>query len=206
MPSRQESRSVVLQMGVSLDGFVAGQPDASGLSTPVFARSAQQAPDVDGGWGLPPEDPELTQRKLAWLRDTGTHIMGRVTYEQMATFWPTATDDYAAPMNEIPKVVFSQTLERADWPDSRIARGNLADEIARLKREPGGDIIAWGGARFAQSLARLGLVDEYRIVIHPIALGNGLPLFTNLAAPLRLKLIDASTYEGGTAVHVYQPL
>jgi hypothetical protein len=78
--------------------------------------------------------------------------MGRVTYQEMAQHWPTSSDAYAVPMNELPKVVFSKTLERADWPDSRIARGDLADEIATLTHEAGGDIIAWGGATFLQSL------------------------------------------------------
>jgi dihydrofolate reductase len=86
--------------------------------------------------------------------------MGRVTYEQMAGHWPTATDDYAAPMNDIPKVVFSKTLPTADWAGSRIARGDLTQEIAALKSEPGGDIIAHGGAAFVQALSKLGLIDE----------------------------------------------
>ena len=114
------------------------------------------------GWGLPPDDPSLKERKLGWMQDIGLHLMGRNTYEEMAGFWPTSDDPYAAPMNEIPKVVFSRTLERADWPDSRIARGALADEIAALKRESRKDLLAWGGATFAQSLSRLGLVDESR--------------------------------------------
>jgi dihydrofolate reductase len=78
-------------------------------------------------------------------------------------------------MNEIPKVVFSRTLAHADWRDSRIARGDLAEEITALQREPGKDMLAWGGAEFAQSLSRLGLVDEYRLILQPVALGQGLP-------------------------------
>jgi dihydrofolate reductase len=147
-------RTLILSMGVSLDGLVA-RPGRYGA----------------GGWGLPREDPALKERKLGWLRDTGLHLMGRKTYEEMAEFWPTSDDAYAAPMNDIPKVAFSGTLEHAEWPDSRIARGDLAEEIAQLKREPGKDMIAWGGAAFAQSLTRLGLVDEYRSaalhVYHP---------------------------------------
>jgi dihydrofolate reductase len=181
-------RKLVLQMGVSLDGLVA-LPGRHGA----------------GGWGLPPEDPALKERKLEWLRDTGLHLMGRVTYEEMAEFWPTSDDAYAAPMNDIPKVVFSGTLERAEWADSRIAGGDLAEEIAELKREPGKDMIAWGGATFAQSLTRLGLVDEYRLVLQPVALGDGLPLFKDLTAPLRLELVDAQTYNTGAALHVYRP-
>ena len=75
------------------------------------------------------------------------HLMGRVTYEEMVSHWPSSDSDYAAPMNEIPKVVFSKTLAEANWPDSQIARGDLAEEIVRLKGEPGLDMIAWGGAR-----------------------------------------------------------
>jgi len=181
-------RKLVLSMGVSLDGLVA-RPGRFGA----------------GGWGLPPDDPALKSRKLEWMRDVGLHLMGRNTYEEMAEFWPTSDDDYAAPMNEIPKVVFSRTLERADWPDSRIARGDLADEIAELKREPGKDMLAWGGAAFAQSLSSLRLVDEYRLILQPVALGEGLPLFKDLTAPLRLELVDAHTYDTGAALHVYRP-
>jgi dihydrofolate reductase len=108
-------------------------------------------------------------------------------------------------MNEIPKVVFSKTLQSAEWADSQIARGDLAEEIARLKREPGADLIAHGGATFAQALARLGLVDEYRLVIHPTALGNGLALFNDLPAPLHLELIEAHRYRTGAVGHIYRP-
>jgi dihydrofolate reductase len=131
--------------------------------------------------------------------------MGRTTYQEMAEFWPTSDDAYAAPMNDIPKVVFSKTLEHAEWPDSRIARGDLAEEIAALKRETGKDMIAWGGAAFAQSLSRLRVVDEYRLVLQSVALGDGLPLFEGLTAPLRLELVDAQTYNTGAALHVYRP-
>ena len=88
----------------------------------------------------------LTQRKLGWMDDIGLRLMGRATYEETAGFWLVADDAYPAPMNEIPKVVFSSTLERAEWAESRIARGDPAEEIASLKREPGKDMLAWGGA------------------------------------------------------------
>lgn len=85
--------------------------------------------------------------------------MGRITYVGMAAHWPTATDDFAGPMNTIPKIVFSQTLDRADWVETRIARGDLTDEITALKQQSGGDLIAHGGATFVQELSRRGLVD-----------------------------------------------
>src|SRR5213595_3520467 len=123
----------------------------------------------------------------------------------MAAVWPTSDRDFARPMNEIPKVVFSRTLERADWPETRIADGDLSEEIERLKREPGNDLIAYGGATFDQALTRLGLVDEYRLMVQPAALGAGLPLFKDLPAPLHLELIEATTYSTGVAIHVYRP-
>lgn len=181
-------RKLVLSMGVSLDGLV-----------------ARPKPFGAGGWGLPPEDPALKERKLGWFSNVDLHLMGRNTYEEMARFWPVSDDPYAAPMNDIPKVVFSSTLERGDWADTRIARGDLATEISELKGQPGNELLAWGGAAFAQSLSRLGLVDEYRLILQPVALGAGLPLFNELATPLRLELVDAETYSTGAALHVYRP-
>jgi dihydrofolate reductase len=181
-------RKLVLMMGVSLDGLVAR---AGGFGA--------------GGWGVPPEDPALKARKLDWLRDAGLHLMGRVTYGEMGGFWPTSDDEYAKPMNDIPKVVFSKTLTRADWPQSSIARGDLAEEINALKRGSGQDLIAWGGAAFAQSLSALRLVDEYRLVLQPVALGDGLPLFAGLTAPFVLDLIEARAYADGAVLHVYRP-
>jgi dihydrofolate reductase len=124
--------------------------------------------DKSHPWSEGSEEDEAFKR---WILDSvwaaGAHLMGRVTYEEMAAFWPTSTSEYAAPMNVIPKVVFSRTLQHADWPETRIARGDLAEEIARLKREPGNDLIAYGGATLDQALSRLGLVDEYRLMIQP---------------------------------------
>jgi dihydrofolate reductase len=180
-------RRLILQTSVSIDGYVAAL-DGSHPWT-----EAGDGDDAVGRWILDS------------VRAAGAHLMGRVTYEEMAAFWPTSDSDFAAPMNEIPKVVFSKTLERADWPETRIARGDLADEIGRLKREPGNDLIAYGGATFDQALSRLGLVDEYRLMIQPAALGAGLPLFGDLPAPLHLELVEAATYATGLAVHVYRP-
>jgi dihydrofolate reductase len=179
-------RKVIVAMSMSLDGYVAPVEGAADHRT---LR----------------EDPELKQIKLDWLRQVGTHAMGRVTYDEMAAHWPTSTDEYAAPMNDLPKVVFSKTLERADWSNSRVASGDIAEEISALRGEPDGDIIAWGGARFAQELSRHGLVDEYRLVINPVALGNGLPLFKDLSKPLDLQLVEARPFATGAALHVYRP-
>ena len=117
-PNMTEGASrIVLMMGISLDGFVAVS-NGTGL-TPV----------MEGG-ELPPEDPELTKTKLDWIWEAGAHLMGRNTYEEMASYWPTSSHEYAAPMNEIPKIVFSKSLKRADWP----SRGS--PEVTSRRRSP----------------------------------------------------------------------
>jgi dihydrofolate reductase len=182
-------RRVLLQMGLSVDGIVAGGP-----------RGTSEA-------GAPDEDETVRRWKIESLHEVGTHIMGRVTYEQMAGHWPhNGPAEYADLMNNVPKVVFSKTLTNAEWKESRIARGDLSEEIARLKSEPGKDIMAHGGARFVQALARQDLVDEYRLVIRPVALGSGMPLFKDLLAPLRLRLVDSRAFADGTTICVYQPV
>jgi dihydrofolate reductase len=186
MAKGHHMRPVVLQFGLTLDGFIHGDKGYE-------------------DWGLPPEDEEVVEWKAASLRQAGTHIMGRVSYEAMASVWPTSTGIYADLMNKIPKVVFSKTLARADWAESRIASGDLVEDIERLKREPGGVILAHGGATFVDALIRNGLIDEYRLVIHPVVIGHGTGLFGGLGEPLRLNLVEARTFPSGTAIHVYQP-
>ena len=180
------TRPVVVQMGVTLDGFMHG------------ARGYED-------WGLPPEDDDVVAWKVASLRQAGTHIMGRTSYEIMASVWPTATGVYADVMNDIPKVVFSRTLTHADWPQSRIADGDLSADIDRLKREPGGVIVAHGGATFIDALIEQNLVDEYRLVIHPVVIGHGTGLFTALREPLRLDAVETLTFPNGTMIHTYRP-
>jgi dihydrofolate reductase len=176
---------LVLQMGISIDGYVSGGPHED------FGRGA-------------PEHPDVVARKMAWVAHAGVHAMGRVTYEAMAEFWPTSTSEYARPMNEIPKVVFSRTLTRADWPTTTIASGDFAEEVAKLKAQPGGDVIAYGGYTFAQALTRAGLVDEYRLITRPVALGSGEPMFKDLPQERRLDLIEATPYPDGTIISVYR--
>jgi dihydrofolate reductase len=182
-------RRVLLQMGISVDGIVAGGPQNVGKP------------------GLPDEIEAVRAWKLESLHQVGTHIMGRVTYEEMAAHWPFhGPAEYADAMNNTPKVVFSATLEKAEWKESRIASGDLAAEIARLKNEPGKEIMVHGGAMFVQGLSRLGLIDEYRLVIRPVALGSGMPLFKDLLEPLSLKLVESNPFTDGTVIQVYQPV
>ena len=178
-------RQVTLQMGISLDGYLASDRQHPGVAVP--------------------EDTELVSLKLDRVAKAGAHLMGRTTYLEMASYWPHSEHPYAAPMNGIPKIVFSRTLSEASWPTTRIARGDLAAEIAALKQEPGGDVIAHGGASFASALAARGLIDEYCLVIQPVAVGGGQALFAELSAPLRLELVDARSFTCGVVVHVYRP-
>lgn len=171
-------RKVILQMTISIDG-------------------------VANVGGRAPEDPELKAIKLALLSRAGCHIMGRTTYEEMRQHWPYSDDPYAAPMNGLPKVVFSRTLTEAPWETSRIAGGDLAQEIASLKREPGGDIIAWGGAMFAHALIAANVIDEYRLVVNPVIAGAGLSVFRPFAGPVAVELTEARAFESGAVLHVY---
>jgi dihydrofolate reductase len=179
-------RKVILSMSMSLDGYVA---------------SDRQHP------GALPEDDELVQWKLEWISGAGAHLMGGTAYREMASFWPDSPHPYAAVMNDIPKVVFSTSLsdDEATWPTTRVARGDLATEIAAIKEEEGPDVIAWGGAEFASSLVAGDLIDEYRLAIQPVAVGTGNPLFGQLPATQYLDLGEVKSFACGAVVHTYTP-
>jgi dihydrofolate reductase len=179
-------RRLILQMQCSLDGFVGG-------------------PNGELDWIFPDFDEESAQWEVGKLWQAGAHLMGGATYRDMAAHWPSSTEPYAAPMNQIPKVVFSESLKAADWAETRIISGDLSQEISQLKQGPGGDLLAHGGARFAQSLVRSGLIDEYRLMVHPVALGRGLRLFPDLEVPLRLMLTEAITFKTGMIVQILYP-
>jgi dihydrofolate reductase len=119
-------------------------------------------------------------------------------------------------MNEIPKAVFTKkgfkgsdpgykaSAAAVSWAEARVFDGDLAEEIKKLKAEPGKPIVAIGGAGFMRSLIEMGLIDEYHLPIHPVALGSGLPIFTDLATPRYLKLVDVKAFPGGVVVHIYR--
>jgi dihydrofolate reductase len=178
--------NIVLQMGMSIDGQVSGGPEV----------------DVTGI----PEHPDVVAQKLAWITKARAHAMGRQTYQDMSKAWPGSTNRYAQPMNDIPKVVFSKTITEAEatWPTTTIANGDLTVEIADLKAQPGGDVIVYGGYTFAQALARADLIDVYHLIIQPVALGSGHPLFKDLEVGRRLELVDAITYPDSTIITSYR--
>ena len=176
-------RKVTLGMQVSLDGYVA---------------------TVDGGldWAFASFDAELGASAIEALSQLDTVLLGRANYEEQAAAWPNREGPMADIMNAMHKIVFSKTLEKVEWVNSRRATGSPAEEIAQLKQQPGKDIGVAGGAKFAQSLSKQGLIDEYRLTIHPVALGSGMPLF---AAPLKLKLVSSRPLSSGVVVATYQP-
>lgn len=185
-------RKLVLKMSMSLDGFVAG-------------------PNGEMDWALRTRSKDSAAWVLDTLRWAGLHAVGRCSYQAWTSYWPQSTDPMAAPMNDIPKVVFThqQSLRLparlGNWSTAHIANGDLADEIRRLKNQSGNYVLAQGGVGFARSLVRLGLIDEYRLVIHPVALGAGRPLFSDVPGPLDLQLVDSEVFASGVAAQVYRP-
>ncbi|MCA1709747.1 MAG: dihydrofolate reductase family protein [Actinobacteria bacterium] len=142
---------------------------------------------------------------LSWTVETvsnaGAHLMGATTYAVMAAHWPGASGPFAKPMNELPKVVFSDSLTSADWGETTIVAGDLAEAIMRLKQERSdGYLLAHGGARFARSLIETGLIDEYRHLIHPAVLGAGERIFL---APLTIEPMTTTVFSGGAVAHVF---
>ena len=180
-------RRRILQMQMTLDGFV-GKPDG------------------DVMWAFPGFDDEYAAWGAGDLAKAGLHLMGRVTYGEMASHWPTSTEPYAAPMNDIPKIVFSRTLETTDWPVTTILRGDMANEIRRLKQEPGRDLLAHGGATFARSLIETGEIDFYRLIVHPVVLGDGRRIFPTSETPQRFQLVDIKTFRTGVVAKTLEPV
>ncbi|RDS79644.1 dihydrofolate reductase [Dyella monticola] len=208
-------RKLVLKMSVSLDGFVAG-------------------PNGELDWIFRSSSADSRERLVDTLREAGVHIMGSCSYYDMAAFWPFSDTPFTASMNDIPKIVFSKTgikdgtrVDRTaeaeagltkgrpsvtptaavlkSWAEPTVARGDLAEEILRLKEQPGDFILAHGGVRFAQSLIASGLIDEYRLAIHPVLLGQGQRLFGGRYSTADLHLVSATPYSGGIVGVVYRP-
>jgi dihydrofolate reductase len=200
-------RKLILKMSTSINGFVGG---------PKGELDWMMA--IDGGGS------KAWQLARAW--DASLHIMGRKSFDDMKSLWPVSDDDYAKPMNTIPKAYFSHggakdggappAPKGADagekgkgniesWNDAPCLTGDLAVEIRKLKEEDGKPIIAWGGAGFARSLIRTGLIDEYQFLVYPVALPAGLEIFSKLDAPLRLRLAAVEGFDDGVVAKTLHP-
>jgi dihydrofolate reductase len=205
MPKESAVRELILKMFMSVDGFV-GRVDGD--------RNWMINPDpVAKAWGI----------ERAW--NSSLHVMGSRTFREMALYWPTSTDGYAAPMNQIPKAVFSKQgaaiLEAArrapdepdalqpgaeSWTQAHVASGDLVAEVARLKAQDGKPMFAYGGAAFARSLIAHGLVDQFELMIVPLVLGEGAPIFTELTQPRRLTLVSSTAFPKGSIAQIYRPV
>jgi len=164
----------------------------------------------DGEFDWPNVDDEFNQYSVANLNDTGLIVFGRVTYEGMAGYWTTAAamdgDPITTPlMNEIPKAVVSSTLREATWNNSTLINGDVVTEISNLKSQPGKPIGIFGSPSLTFSLIEKGLVDELRLMIHPVALGSGKSIFTTMTGRLTLDLLRTTTFESGNVLLTYRP-
>jgi dihydrofolate reductase len=187
---RTAMRKIILMMSVSLDGFFEG-------------------PERELDWHL--VDDELHRHFNDELRAMGAFLSGRVTYELMAGYWPTADLDpsstapeveFAGIWRDMPKVVFSRTLQRAD-PNTTIMRDVVVEEIMELRAQPGGDLVL-GGANLAAAFMRHDLIDEYRLYVHPVLIGRGRPLFQPSDATMSLRLEETRTFGNGVVLLRYQ--
>ena len=183
-------RKIILMMSVSVDGFIEG-------------------PDRELDWHM--VDDELHSHFNEQLSAMGAFLNGRVTYELMARFWPTADTnpsstgpmvEFARIWRDMPKIVFSRTLERADW-NTTVVRDVIAEEIQELKAQPGGDLVL-GGADLAAAFMRHDLIDEYRLYVHPIVIGQGKPLFQPSDTKINLRLAETRTFGNGVVLLRYQ--
>jgi dihydrofolate reductase len=174
-------RKVVLGMNITIDGFIGG-------------------PNGELDWMFPQFSPGYIRSTSEMLREIDTFLMGRVAYEGMAPHWPNSTDEIAPIMNNAVKYVFSTTLTELTWSNARLVSGDPAKLIAELKEQDGKAIGIAGGSRFARPIVEAGLVDVYRLAVHPVALGGGLRLFTG---PCSLTLAQSQTFDSGLIVNTY---
>lgn len=182
-------RRVILFNMVTVDGFFAG-------------------PNGEIDWHR--VDEEFNEFAAEQLDTAGGLIFGRVTFQLMASYWPTdgvIKDDpiIAAKMNGIPKIVFSRTLQKVEWNNTKLVKENAAGEISRLAQQPGKDLFIFGSADLASTLTPLGLIDEYRIIVNPVVLGTGKPLFKGVQQKFDLKLVKNKLFKNGNILLYYQP-
>jgi dihydrofolate reductase len=184
-------RKVILGMQMTLDGYSTGLNDEMDYLPPFN--------DLDL-WR------DLQQDMWRTLEDADTFLLGRRTYQIWEQYWPAAASNPQSTENDrrfssfaeqTQKIVFSNTLDNVTWKNSRLIRGNIAEEVNKLKQQPGKNLALAGGATLAQTFARLGLIDEYKITVHPVILGRGKLLLKDVDLRQQLKLTGAKTYASG---------
>jgi len=157
-------------------------------------------------------DNEIHQHYTDLLKNAGTILYGRITY-QLMEYWPTivknptgnkSMDDFAVTIDNIPKIVFSRTLKNVEWKTARIAKGSLEEEVLELKQQQGRDILV-GSPGLIVALMKLNLIDEYQLCVHPVVVGKGLPLFKSINDRVILKLLKTKTFSSGQIILYYEP-
>jgi dihydrofolate reductase len=188
--SGENGRRLILHMSVSMDGFAAHR-------------------DHSLDWLTPEDGPEYGDQRhrinLELLSQVGLIVLGRGAFEQMSQAWSVSDSPMAQLMNSLPKLVFSQSLSAVDWNNTELCRRPIAEEIPARKAEGGKDMVVFGGARLANSLIRERLVDECRLTVHPVALGDGLPLMHGLPEPQRFEMVSSTVYADGSIAQVLRP-
>jgi dihydrofolate reductase len=177
-------RKVVVSMFMTLDGVI-------------------EAPHE---WSFPFWTDEIGEFKHAELFASDALLLGRVTYQGFAAAWPSRTDEqgYADRINSLPKYVVSTTLEKPEWNNSTLIKANVAEAIAKLKQQPGQDIVIHGSNTLVRALMPHHLIDEYRLLVYPIVLGSGKRLFRD-GSKATLKLVETKTFGSGVVLLRYQP-
>lgn len=185
-------RRVIVSEFVSADGYIAGQ--GGGMS-----------------WVTGRFDEEMARYAGGLMASMDTVLLGRITYQIMAAAWPNFTESQspgADAMNSAKKVVLSRTLKEAPWgkyAPALVIADSVEERIHELKEEPGKSIVVYGSANSVQGLTRMGLIDEYQLLVHPLFLGAGKPLFADMEKPVDLRLVRAQTYGNGVSLLCYQP-
>lgn len=184
-PMQAPQRKVISLMHISLDGFTAG-------------------PNGELEWTI--VDEEIYNDVTALLRTVDTAIYGRITYQMMESYWPTVPGNPASTelerhhaewVEKVRKIVLSRTLETAEWNNTTLIKENIAEEVAKLKQQPGKDMMIFGSPRLVHILTRHGLIDEYRINVDPVVLGGGVPLFEDTGKTIHLQLLESRTFQAG---------
>jgi dihydrofolate reductase len=180
-------RKVIVSIFVSLDGYIS---DNRG----------------DTNWFM--NNDAINAYSMNILNATDTMLLGRTTYELFRGYWPTANEPGSKELNAMEKVVFSRTLDAVDWGDwgkARLVKDDIAGEVNRLKALPGKDMVIFAGAGIISTFRKLNLIDEYRLLLHPVVLGGGLPLFAQDEGRMNLKLLSAALLADGVVLLTYQP-
>jgi len=176
-------RKVILSMMVSVDGYTEGQNPEENWHN----------------WNN-----EMTAYMMGFLKNVDTFIYGRKSYEEMISFWPKLTDEFASAMNQTPKLVFSQSLNEVTW-NSKLISEDPVEIIPQLKKKTGKNMVLFAGASLAESFINKNLIDEFRLIVNPLVMGGRKPLFKNIHETIHLNLKDSVHFTCGNILLVYEP-